>query len=131
MWRNSRRIAALLAAAVSIPAAVAQAHHFFATEYEAEATVTIQGVVAEVRYRNPHVQLLVAVRGEGGAEELWAANTVSPRSLPRRGWERDTISAGDALTLHGNLGRDGSRRLWIQTLTLIDAEPIYPVGRVP
>ena len=59
------------------------------------------------------------------------ANTVSPRSLPRRGWQADTVKSGDALTLHGNLGRDGAKRLWIQTLSLEGREPIYPVGRAP
>lgn len=107
------------------------AHHFFATEYEDRDMVTIRGVVTEVRYRNPHVQLLVAVTGEDGEVEVWAANTVSPRSLPRRGWEADTVRSGDALTLHGNLGRDGTKRLWIQTLSLDGREPIYPVGRAP
>jgi len=110
---------------------VAEAHHFFATEYEAEERVTIRGVVTEVRYRNPHVQLLVMVRRENGEEEVWAANTVGPRSLPRRGWDPDTVQPGDALTLHGNLGRDGAKRVWIQTMSLDGRAPIYPVGRAP
>ena len=109
---------------------VGEGHHFFATEYAEKDMVTIRGVVTEVRYRNPHVQLLVAVPGERG-EEVWAANTVGPRSLPRRGWDADTVQAGDALTLYGNLGRDCTKRLWIQTLSLDGREPIYPVGRAP
>ena len=128
---GKRRIVHSLGLAASLWLGVGEAHHFFATEYEDEAMVTIQGVVTEVRYRNPHVQLLVAVTGEDGDSEVWAANTVSPRSLPRRGWEADTVRSGDALTLYGNLGRDGAKRLWIQTLSLEGRDPIYPVGRAP
>jgi len=123
--------ARLLGAALAVWLTVGEGHHFFATEYTEKDMVTIRGVVTEVRYRNPHVQLLVAVPGEQGEEEVWAANTVSPRGLPRRGWNSDTVKAGDALTLYGNLGRDGTKRLWIQTMSLDGREPIYPVGRAP
>ena len=126
-----RAIAGSLALAAWAWLGAGEAHHFFATEYEDEQMVTIRGVVTEVRYRNPHVQLLVTVTGEGGGLEVWAANTVGPRSLPRRGWEADTVKTGDVLTLYGNLGRDGAKRVWIQTLSLEGREPIYPVGRAP
>ena len=38
---------------------------------------------------------------------------------------------GDRVTLHGNLGSNDSKRLWIQTVTLENGIDIYPVGRLP
>ena len=108
-----------------------QAHHYFATEYENQEMISVSGVVEAVRFVNPHVQILVVVHGEEGSEEIWAANSVSPASVSHRGWTADTVMPGDAITLYGNRGRDGAKRLWIQTLTLTDASAIYPVGRTP
>ena len=76
--------ARILGAALAVWLTVGEGHHFFATEYAEKDMVTIRGVVTEVRYRNPHVQLLVAVPGEQGEEEVWAANTVSNSVLKRR-----------------------------------------------
>ncbi|MGI9259843.1 MAG: DUF6152 family protein [Gammaproteobacteria bacterium] len=108
-----------------------EAHHYFAPEYEREAMVTLEAVVTDVFFGNPHVRLDLEVRANDGTMETWAANSVSPRSVSRRGWQPETIVIGDTVTLYGNLGSNASRRLWIQTITLADGTEIYPVGRPP
>jgi len=117
--------------AVTWFAAASEAHHYFAPEYEREEMITLDAVVTGVNFRNPHVRLDLEVRVDDGTTEVWAANSVSPRSVSRRGWLPETIAIGDTVTLYGNLGSNASRRLWIQTITLADGTEIFPVGRLP
>ena len=109
-----------------VPAA---GHHFFAPEYERDARGTIAGEVISVAYANPHVSIEIAAVLTDGRIETWHANTVGIRSLPGRGWEAGTIKAGQRVTVEGFLGRDGSRRLWIQSIELPSGQQIFPVGR--
>ncbi len=93
--------------------------------------ITLEAVVTGVFFGNPHIRLDLEVRMHDGSTEVWAANSVSPRSVSRRGWLPESIVIGDTVTLYGNLGSNSSNRLWIQTITLSDGTEIYPVGRPP
>ncbi len=106
-------------------------HHTFATEYDRELMITVDAVVTAVHFRNPHVRLDLLVVTDREEQQVWVANSVSPGALLHRGWLQETISVGDRVTLHGNLGSNDSKRLWIQTVTLENGIEIYPVGRVP
>ncbi len=100
----------------------AKAHHSFAAEFSYELRGTKEGEVVEVHYVNPHTRVFVAVVNEDGEEEIWDAQTHAISSLLRAGWLRDTVSVGDKLVLEGNLGLAGSRKLWINRMTLEDGE---------
>ena len=121
-------IVALTSLLVSLPV---RSHHTFATEYDRERMITVDAVVTAVHFRNPHVRLDLLVMTDSEEQQVWAANSVSPGALSHRGWLQETISVGDRVTLHGNLGSNDSKRLWIQTVTLENGIEIYPVGRVP
>jgi hypothetical protein len=121
----------LLAFVAFNASAFVHAHHTFATEYERTQMVTLEAVVTGVHFQNPHVRLDLLATVEQSEPQVWVANSVSPGALVRRAWLRDTVDVGDRITLYGNLGSNGSRRLWIQTLTLESGADIYPVGRVP
>ena len=108
-----------------------RSHHTFATEYDRERMITVDAVVTAVHFRNPHVRLDLLVMTDREEQQVWVANSVSPGALSHRGWLQETISVGDRVTLHGNLGSNDSKRLWIQTVTLENGIEIYPVGRVP
>ena len=103
------------------------AHHSFALEFDYDLTGTIQGEVIEVLFVNPHARYFVAVIDDDGNEVIWDTQTRSTSALTRVGWTRDTIGIGDRVTLEGNLGRDGARKLWIREVTMTDGRVIRPV----
>src|SRR3970282_762461 len=93
-----------------LPAA-GRSHHSFAAEFTHE-TITIEGVVTEVWFKNPHVRYSVEVTNERGEAELWDAIAGSATNLQRNGgWTRDSIKVGDRVVMTGNRGRDGRRLL--------------------
>jgi hypothetical protein len=108
-----------------------EAHHSFAAEFSYDESGTITGEVVEVLFVNPHARYFVAIEGDGGAEILWDAQTRSPNALLGTGWNKDTIRVGDRVTIEGNLGRDGARKIWIRELRKGAGEVLRPTGEEP
>ena len=116
--RIRQRLPAL--ALIAMLPTLTTAHHSFTAEFTAEETATLEGVVTEVWFRNPHVRYVFTVRNEDGREETWDARGSPVVWLARKGWKRDTIKVGDTVTFYGYLGRDGRKLLSIMTVTLED-----------
>ena len=89
----------------------AQGHHAFSANYDPNLTGTIEGVVIEVFWANPHVRYFVEVTNDDGETELWDVETSNIGMVTARGWNRETIEEGDHIRVSGGLGRDGLRRL--------------------
>src|ERR1043166_2660886 len=97
---------ALLAGASSV-----MAHHS-TTMFDHAKTLTITGVVAELRWVNPHVTL--SVKGtlkDGGEPEVWVMEMTSPGNLVRAGgWTRNAVKPGDRVQVDFSPLRDEERR---------------------
>lgn len=96
------------------------AHHSYAAEFDRNAPTTIEGIVTEVWFRNPHVRYYIKVVDENGEEVIWDTRGLSPVKLVRQGWTRDTIKVGDRITMHGHLGLRNKTSLSILDITLAD-----------
>lgn len=84
------------------------AHHSFAV-FDRDKQITLEAVVREFQWTNPHIFIQVRVKNDQGVEEEWSIEGGSPNSLFRRGWTRESFKAGDRITLVVNPLRDGSR----------------------
>ncbi len=82
------------------------AHHSFAAEYDSTQTVTLKGVVKELRWANPHAYIYVDVKNEAGKTDTWALETLSPNALARQGWNRDSLKPGDVVTVDAYRAKD-------------------------
>jgi len=129
-FRHAGRIFACLLTVAGLAAfAPARGHHSFTAEFTAEETATLEGVVTEVWFRNPHVRYLFTVTDADGNEETWDARGSPVVWLARKGWTKDSIKVGDRVSFYGFLGKDGRRLLSIMTVTLEDGTEL--VDRVP
>jgi len=101
------------------------AHHSFAVFFDNEkGIVTVQGVVTEFAFRNPHGVIRLSVKDKSGATVEWKAETNSPSILERRGWKKDSLKAGDEIILEGWQARDGSRYMRMRKVTRADGTPV-------
>ena len=92
-----------------LAAAAASAHHSFAAQYDATKRVTLTGAVTKVEWMNPHIYFYVDVPDEESGELVsWAFEMGSPNTLIRLGWTRNSLQAGDEVTVEGSVARDGS-----------------------
>ena len=79
--------------------AAASAHHSRAGYDQAkDKLTTLNGVVAEVIWRNPHVYLTWDAKDEKGAVVRWTGEFSSPATMLSEGLSRDTFKPGDPLT---------------------------------
>ena len=98
----------------------AYAHHSFAVFFDSERTVTVRGTVIDFQFRNPHGLIRIRSVGQDGKEHIWKAETNSPSILERRGWAKDTLKAGEVITMDGWPARDGSSYLRLRTVKRAD-----------
>ena len=103
------RFGAVLAAGLglSLFASSASAHHSFAAEYDNNKQVTITGTVQKVAWVNPHAYVYIDVKEENGKITTWAFESLSPNALARQGWSRNSLKAGETVTVNGYLAKDG------------------------
>ena len=110
----------LILAAVVGAASPAAAHHSFAM-YEPTKTLTFKGTVKSFQWTNPHVVVWILVQPEaGGAPQEWSIETTSPGVLTRTGWTRNSLKAGDRVSVTFNPLRDGSHGGGLNSVTLLD-----------
>jgi hypothetical protein len=98
------RSIALLVTVLSLGTAAA-AHHSFAAYYHEEQSVTIEGVLVEFELKAPHAWIYVLAPDAAGKLQRYAAEWSNPTRLARDGIDRNTLRAGDRLTVTGSPGR--------------------------
>ncbi|HEX5045731.1 MAG TPA: DUF6152 family protein [Gammaproteobacteria bacterium] len=93
-------LAAAAAISVALAASTVAAHHSYAM-FDGTRTVTVKGTVAKVEWVNPHVFIWVYVPNAAAQSgyDLYAFENGSTNVLMRRGWTRDTLAAGEELTV--------------------------------
>ena len=100
-----------------LASAIAHGHHSFSAEFDADKTVSVTGTVTEVRYRNPHVQYLLDVNA-GAEATRWIVAGHTILIMRRSGITDDTVSIGDQITVSGYAGREGAKKLYLETLNV-------------
>ena len=84
----------LLAVAMMHAPIGAHAHHSFAANFVQDQTVSVQGVVKEFWFENPHARIYLDVTNADGEVEEWMLEGASRNVLTRRGWSADTVTVG-------------------------------------
>jgi hypothetical protein len=117
--------------AISIAAVTAGrlsfAHHGFAA-YSNER-ITVQAVIAELRFVNPHVQLYFSIEGASGESESWQAELTAPNKLARGGWTKNTLKPGDQIQISGEAAKNGGHSIRIREIILSNGESL-PVREI-
>jgi len=137
--------AAFVTVSVSLPLA---AHHSFSAEFDSTQEIRATGAVTEVEWQNPHAWIHLGVtelcerqaapRGENAEPEEWACRTPaadegaawafelgSPNGLMRQGWSRNSLQAGDVVTISGTRARDGSTNSNARNVTMEDGTRLF------
>jgi hypothetical protein len=110
---------------MSAGAGPAAAHHSFATQYDIDAPVTLDGVVTKVEWTNPHARFYVDVEGDDGSVTNWNLELASPNVLTRNGWTRHALKEGDRVTVEGSRARSGAMMANARTVVLADGRQVF------
>jgi hypothetical protein len=94
--------------ALSLLALPAAAHHSQAI-YDSSKTVTIEGVVTQYRWTNPHTYLYVETKNASGATVVIPIEGQVTAIMRRLGWAPDTFAPGDRVVVKAHPARDTTR----------------------
>lgn len=101
------------------------AHHSFAAEYDNSKPITLTGTVTKVEWMNPHARFYISVKDDKGTVTNWEFELGSPNGLARRGWTRNSMKEGDAITVDGYLAKDGSNLANARNVQLVDGRKLF------
>src|SRR5689334_18630059 len=101
------------------------AHHSFAAEYDSKKPVKISGTVTKMEWMNPHARFYVDVKGTDGKVTNWNFELGAIPVLLKQGWRRDSLKAGDQVTVEGTLAKDGSKSANARSVVLPDGRRVF------
>ena len=87
-----------LAAGLLMVCAPMFAHHG-GSDYDVQHPATLKGTVTEFYWSNPHCQVFLDVKDDGGKTVNWTIETLAPAVLKRAGWTRVTLHSGDQISI--------------------------------
>jgi hypothetical protein len=120
-----KKLIVRLAAGFLLAACPLLAHHSFAAEYDQKQPITIKGVVTKLDWMNPHVYFYVDVTDNDGKVTHWACEAGNPNALARRGWRKDSLKAGDQVTIQAFRAKDATNTANARTIVLADGKKIF------
>lgn len=104
---------------------LAQAHHAFAAEFDANKPVELQGVVTRVKWVNPHSWLYLSVPDDQGQVTEWAVEFGGPYALLQKGLRKTDFPIGSAVTVKGFLAKSGKAVVNASNVLLPDGRDFY------
>jgi len=111
---------ATLATCLILGGGASMAHHSPANFNLDVTDFAVTGKIASVSFRNPHSVIELEVESATGTVTQWYVEFSSVNLLLRRGWELDSIDAGDIVTCIGNPSHDGAPEMYMWTIRLDD-----------
>lgn len=96
--------------AIGLLSSAAVAHHAYDANYTRDIG-SIEGVVVDVFWANPHVQYYLEVTADDGTSRVWIVEADNLNVMGRDGWTSETLQVGDHVRVSGRLGREGRPRL--------------------
>ncbi len=101
----------------------AQAHHSSAPHFDRDIEITVEGIVTELKFVNPHAYLYFDVEKDGELIK-WRCELSSATRLARFGWSADMFTVGQRITVNGAPARREDNVCFLNALTLDDGTVI-------
>ena len=109
-----------IATCLLLASGIAVAHHSPAN-FDLDVTdFAVTGTIASVSFRNPHSVIQLIVESADGTTSEWYIEFSSVNLLLRRGWDVQSIEAGDTVTCIGNPSQSGATEMYMWTIRLDD-----------
>lgn len=118
----------ILGAGNLLAVGAAVAHHAFATEFDVERPIALEGVVTRVELINPHSWIHIEVVDDSGEAVTWMIEGGSPNALVRRGITKNSIPIGSELVVNGYQARDGTHKAVGRDILFADGTALFFQG---
>ena len=107
------------------------AHHSLAGVYDSSKPVSVEGVVSEFHFVNPHPFVTVTAKGDGGRAVEWRLELDNRYELEAIGMTSRTLLRGDRITAKGSRAREGNGMYVLRLDRAADGFWYEQVGTTP
>jgi hypothetical protein len=99
--------------------------HHGVSDYDMANVVTWHATVSGFQFVNLHALLDFTRKNDQDKIEEWQGELQSPNMLARKGhWTKDTVKAGDQITILGCPAKNGSRTMLVRKVVLSTGEEL-------
>jgi hypothetical protein len=105
----------------------AEGHHAFSAVYDEKQTITVEGVVTQFKFVNPHAIMLVDVTDKSGKVATWTVEFAGRLNLAEGGWKADTVKPGERIKVTGNPARRTEQQMSFRRIVKADGTELVPV----
>ena len=113
----------------------AHAHHGFASHFDPGREQSVEGVVTEYEFINPHVLIHLDVEDDEEGLQKWVIESASITTFHREGGlSSDSLNPGDFVRIVGYPSRHGKNEMRLNRIRFPDGEELTIVSnllRVP
>jgi len=103
------------------------AHHSVAVNFDQSNDVTVEGILQEITWRNPHSHFKVNVTNEDGSQLQWLVEMGAINTMRRKGFETELFEVGNPISITGWPGVRG-RTLYLLETILHDGTELICAG---
>jgi prepilin-type processing-associated H-X9-DG protein len=117
-----RYAATVLVAVLAVAGRAALAHHSVAGEFDVRKIVTLNGVVSDIEWANPHIYIHVDVKDPAGTVATWRLESVPVAMMRKAGLSKVLLLGnGQMANVEAYLARDGTPHLgYLVNITYAD-----------
>lgn len=105
----------------------AGAHHAFSAVYDEKQTITVEGVVTQFKFVNPHAIMLMDVTDKSGKVATWTVEFAGRLNLAEGGWTANTVKPGERIKVTGNPARQNEQQMSFRRIVKADGTELLPV----
>src|SRR5687767_15093867 len=126
-WRRGEPMTHLvtIAALVLLSAATLAAHHSVPVNFDQSREVTIEGVLTEIKWINPHSRFRIDVTNQDGTTHEWLVEMGAANTMRRAGFPMERFAIGDKIAVTGAPGRR-ERAVLLREAVLRDGARLNP-----
>lgn len=110
------RWALSVALGMAVLGAATHAHHSIASVYDSSRQVTVEGIVTQFHFVNPHPFAMMDVTDGNGKAQPWRLEMDNRWELVEVGFTTGTLKQGDRIVVMGSLARSQPQSLYIRRL---------------
>ena len=121
------RASVIVALLLALHVLRAEAHHAFSAVYDEKQTITVEGVVTQFKFVNPHAIMLMDVTDKDGKVVTWTVEFAGRLNLAEGGWTTETIKPGERIKVTGNPARQSNQQMAFRRIVKADGTELLPV----